>query len=237
MRMLIWNVRGLGNPARRRQIREHISHEKIDIVGLQETVKSDFFSQVLQEISGGLNFSWRWLPAQGRSGDIFLGVKMDLLEMEDSVVGDFCIQMTIRNRHCNFRWEMICVYGPAQHDKLRNFIEELNSICQTRSLSMVIDGILISLETLVRRILEIVTSLQWLYRGNLLKEIKRSGPKFTWTNKQDQHVLVVLDRFLVSTEREERRFRLCLAWSLTRVGSDHSPIILDSSEQGVRRIK
>jgi len=69
-----------------------------------------------------------------------------------------------------------------------------------------------------------------------LKEIRRSGPKFTWTNKQDYPVMFVLDRFLISSDWEVR-FPLCLAWSLTRVGSDHSPIILDSGEQGNPRTK
>jgi len=44
MRLLMWIVRGLGKSARRRQIREYILRERIDIVGLQETVKEDFSS-------------------------------------------------------------------------------------------------------------------------------------------------------------------------------------------------
>lgn len=46
--------------------------------------------------------------------------------------------------------------------------------------------------------------------------------------------MVALDRFFISPEWEER-FPLCVAWSLTRVGSDHSPIVLDSGEQGAPR--
>jgi hypothetical protein len=63
------------------------------------------------------------------------------------------------------------------------------------------------------------------------REVRRAGPKYTWTNKQLKPIMVNLDRFLISTDWEER-FPLCMAWSLTRVGSDHSPIILDSGEQG-----
>ena len=50
-------MRGLGKLARRRQVREYIFQEKVDIVGLQETVKEEFTSGFLQELSGGLNFS------------------------------------------------------------------------------------------------------------------------------------------------------------------------------------
>lgn len=39
MKALIWNVRGLGNKSRVRQLRELIQKEQVDIVGLQETIK------------------------------------------------------------------------------------------------------------------------------------------------------------------------------------------------------
>ena len=35
----------------------------------------------------------------------------------------------------------------------------------------------------------------------------------------------------------EDKFPLCLAWGLTRVGSDHAPIILDFGELGAPRPK
>jgi len=47
MGVMVWNVRGLGKLARRRQIREYIFQEKIDVVELQETVKEDFFGQLV----------------------------------------------------------------------------------------------------------------------------------------------------------------------------------------------
>jgi len=48
--------------------------------------------------------------------------------------------------------------------------------------------------------------------------------------------MVIHDRFLMSDEWENK-FPLVHAWSLTRVGSDHSPIVLDSGEQGAPRPK
>jgi hypothetical protein len=69
-----------------------------------------------------------------------------------------------------------------------------------------------------------------------IREVRRAGPKYTWTNKQLNPIMVNLDRFLISTNWEER-FPLYMAWRLTRVGSDHSPINLDSGEQGEPRPK
>jgi hypothetical protein len=53
-----------------------------------------------------------------------------------------------------------------------------------------------------------------------LQEIRRTGPKFTWTNKQINPTMVILDRILVSTEWESK-YPLCFAWSKRRLGSDH----------------
>jgi hypothetical protein len=69
-----------------------------------------------------------------------------------------------------------------------------------------------------------------------LKEIRRNGPRYTWTNKQACPVMVTLDRILISTEWEDKQ-PLCFAWSKTRVGSDHWPIFLDSGENSMNRQK
>jgi exonuclease III len=91
MRIMMWNVRGLGKAARRRQTRDYISQERIDIIGLQETIKSDFSDKELAEIAGGVSFSWVWLEAKGKSGGILVGVKKDPFELEDHVIREFSI--------------------------------------------------------------------------------------------------------------------------------------------------
>lgn len=141
IRVLMWNVRGLGKPARRRQVRDHIIHEHIDIGGLQETVKQDFSDNELQDLSGGLSFSWVWLEARGRSGGILVGVKGDILGMENHVCGEFSITSTFRNRISNFRWKVVTVYGPAHHDLSADFLEELNNICSSCELPLILGGI------------------------------------------------------------------------------------------------
>jgi hypothetical protein len=48
---MFWNVRGLGKPARRRQVRELIAKDELDGIGLQETIKQDFTDRELMEIT------------------------------------------------------------------------------------------------------------------------------------------------------------------------------------------
>jgi exonuclease III len=51
--MLLWNIRGMGKEARVRQLKELISKEKIDIVGIQETIKKNFSNNELKGFTKG----------------------------------------------------------------------------------------------------------------------------------------------------------------------------------------
>jgi exonuclease III len=42
MKFIYWNIRGLGNPARRRQLKDLISGEGLGGIGIQETIKKEF---------------------------------------------------------------------------------------------------------------------------------------------------------------------------------------------------
>ena len=57
MRALFWNLRGFGHDGRRRQLIEYIREEHIDIVAIQETMRSDFALLELERLSTGL-FAW-----------------------------------------------------------------------------------------------------------------------------------------------------------------------------------
>jgi len=215
MKILMWNVRGLGKHARRRQVREHIFQEKIDVVGLQETVKGDFSDQDLQDLAGGLHFTWVWLPARGHSGGILLGARVDTLEVEAHDIREFSIQMDLRNRLTNFRWSVVVVYGPAQHDLSRNVLAELDEICNQRNLPMIMGGDF----NLIRKESEkssdhynhlLITQFNDFIGNHQLREVTRVGSKYTWTNKQHVPILVNLDRFLMTSDWEDR-FPLCLA--------------------------
>jgi hypothetical protein len=43
----IWNLRGWGHPGRRGQLKEYLRSERVDFVGLQETIKAGFFTAEL----------------------------------------------------------------------------------------------------------------------------------------------------------------------------------------------
>ena len=63
-----------------------------------------------------------------------------------------------------------------------------------------------------------------------LREIALSGRQFTWANRRDTPTFEKLDRVLANTEWEQK-FPLVTVRAMTRSGSDHTPLLLDSGNQ------
>jgi hypothetical protein len=76
-----YNIRGYGRPGHRTQIKEFISREQLDFVGLQETMKSSFSPVDLRGIYPLGKFAWHHTPALGRSGGMLLGVNEDAFDV------------------------------------------------------------------------------------------------------------------------------------------------------------
>jgi endonuclease/exonuclease/phosphatase family metal-dependent hydrolase len=145
----------------------------------------------------------------------------------------------IKDRKSNFRWCAINLYGLANHHFSGMFLQELSELCENEILPFIIRGDfnLIRSES-EKNSLHIDRNLIDIFNGFIqdhnLREVSMGRLKYTWSNKQNIPMLVKLDRFLMSTNWEDR-FPLCRAWGLTRVGSDHCPFILDSRERRTPR--
>lgn len=207
-------MRGFGGSARRGQLKDYIVQENLDIVGVQETIKQDFSDSDMLEIAGKSAFQWCWLPAKGRSGGILMGVKVDLLEVEDVNIREFCITLNIRNRLTNFRFSVTTVYGPAHHELLGDFLKELDEVCDKESLPMIIGSDF----NLIREPqdrnsgpgdINLMDMFNKFIGCHQLRELDRTGPRFTWSNNQDCPVMAKLDRILATTEWESR-FPTCI---------------------------
>jgi mannosylglycoprotein endo-beta-mannosidase len=63
-----------------------------------------------------------------------------------------------------------------------------------------------------------------------LREMHRQGGSFTWTNKHEIPIMAILDRVFVSNDWESN-FPLATIRSLTRIGSDHNPILVETENE------
>lgn len=66
------------------------------------------------------------------------------------------------------------------------------------------------------------------------RKLHRGGGQYTWTNKQTNPIMVVLDRFFMNVS-QGNHYPLVTAQSITRLGSDHNPLVVEvGANRGVR---
>ena len=111
MKGLFWNIRGLGKKSRVGQLKELITKEQLDIVGIKETIEQEFTEKDLVYLNPGGGFVWDWIPAKGHFGGILLGIKDDVLEVESWEKGEFFLGAIIRNELTNFRWSICSLWA------------------------------------------------------------------------------------------------------------------------------
>ncbi|KAL8516062.1 hypothetical protein ACS0TY_014658 [Phlomoides rotata] len=70
MKILTYNIRGLGSKAKLREVRELIREHKIDFCCIQESKKEVIDEFLCRAVWGEGNFSWAFREADGRSGGL-----------------------------------------------------------------------------------------------------------------------------------------------------------------------
>jgi hypothetical protein len=73
-------------------------------------------------------------------GGVLLGIKLDVVEVGAFDQRDHFVRALLRNRKDGFKWEVVVVYGLAQHDRSTGFLEELEWKCERTTMTMVIGG-------------------------------------------------------------------------------------------------
>jgi endonuclease/exonuclease/phosphatase (EEP) superfamily protein YafD len=127
------------------------------------------------------------------------------------------------------------IYGPTDHRRTYEFLGELEREVLACQLPIVVGGDF-NLIRAVRDKNNANLNWPWIHRFNdaivamSLREVSRAGARFTWTNKQLNLVRCVLDRVFMSPAWEAL-FPLCSLTAITRIGSDHTPLLLDSGEE------
>jgi hypothetical protein len=177
-------------------------------------------------MSGAYDFVWHWTLAKGHSGGLLLGVKEECYEVEEVNLDVHFIGCLVRDRLSNFRFWVLNVYGPAQHDLSAAFVQDLSDFCGKEILPILLGGDF----NLIRsnrdknqgqgdpRLMELFND----FIGNFqLRDLFIGGVKYTWSNKQKFPTLVKLDRILATTSWD-MKYTNSYAWVKARIGSDHN---------------
>jgi hypothetical protein len=228
------NSSGFGDSVKHSFVHETIKEHKFDFFAL-ETGHGNFSAPFLRHLLSGLDFIWYCLPPQGRSGGILVGINASTLQVNNVVQGNHCVNLNLKNKANGFEWALILVYGAAQEEHIHHFLAELAKIYEDETLPMIVGGdfnILRRKEDKNNK--KINTHWPFVFNAiieNLdLRELALSGRQFTWANRRPIPTYEKLDRVLGSVEWEQK-FPLVSVRDLTRAGSDHTPLLLDSGVQ------
>ncbi|RVW94236.1 LINE-1 retrotransposable element ORF2 protein [Vitis vinifera] len=232
MKIISWNVRGLGSRNKRRMVKDFLRSENPDVVMIQETKKENCDRRFVGSVWTVRNKDWVALPASGASGGILIIWDSKNLSREEVVIGSFSVSVKFSLDGCGPLW-ISAVYGPNSPSLRKDFWVELFDIYGLTYPLWCVGGDF----NVIRRSSEKMggSSLTPSMRDfdSFIRECELLDPplrnaSFTWSNMQESPVCKRLDRFLYSNEWG-LLFPQGLQEALIRRTSDHWPIVMDTN--------
>jgi endonuclease/exonuclease/phosphatase family metal-dependent hydrolase len=144
--------------------------------------------------------------------------------------GEFLISTQLVLKASRFFFQFVGVYGPADHSRSPLFLQELEEVVSRATSPVFVAG---DFNLIRGRNDKNNRNIDWprvnMFNDSIarlqLREVVRSGARFTWTNKQLNPVRSVLDRVLISPQWEIT-FPLLSLVAESSIGSDHTPLVL-----------
>ncbi|KAE8798649.1 Ent-copalyl diphosphate synthase 1, chloroplastic [Hordeum vulgare] len=131
-----------------------------------------------------------------------------------------------------FVWQFVVIYGTSYNEHKMEFIAELHEVTSNSSYPIILGGDF----NLIRsdsnkssgNVNHSVTFLfnDWINKWGLM-EINIANRKYSWCNNQDNPIFATIDRVFVSPSWDAL-FPLSVLRALRRIGSDHTPLLLDT---------
>ncbi|KAE8801805.1 hypothetical protein D1007_22603 [Hordeum vulgare] len=148
--------------------------------------------------------------------------------------GEFFVSMAVTDRRVHLSWEVIIVYGSADHSRSADFLVELKNKVERCTTPMVVAGDFYLIRWASDKSYPNVDRPRMRLLNDCiadltLREIARVGARFTWSSKQADPIRSVLDRVFVSAQWEVM-FPLCGLKAGTWIGSDHTPLIFSTGD-------
>ena len=208
MIILSWNIRGLGNSGKRKEVRNIVRRFKCDILFLCETKLTSPSHALLRNLGGGRLNKWEFLPSLGASGGILIGWDDQLFAYFDTYMGQFSLSLKFRSLLDNFDWWLTREYGPCSANLKPLFLDELHQLFGSLGNNWVIGGDFnltrFSHEHSNRSgVSPIMTRFNdFIATVSLLDLSPNSSFLYTWSNFQENTIMVKLYRFLISPSWE-----------------------------------
>jgi hypothetical protein len=134
---------------------------------------------------------------------MLMGIRDSVFEVGAVDMGQFYLITSILYRTYRRIFMVMGIYGPADHEGSRTFLEEISAKVARSTIPLLMGGDFNLIRTTNDKNND---NLNWrlmdLFNKHIatwaLREIPRSGARFTWTNRQLNPVRLVLDRIFIS---------------------------------------
>ncbi|XP_010263157.1 PREDICTED: uncharacterized protein LOC104601500 [Nelumbo nucifera] len=128
MKIVSWNVRGLGNARKRALIKEVLRKENPDIFLIQESKLMTIDKRWVRSVWRANGLSWVMSPSWGSSGGIVTLWKDEVLEGVEELMGRFSVSIKFKQVTNEFEWVLTNVYGPTGYKQRNDLWDELEDI-------------------------------------------------------------------------------------------------------------
>ncbi|XP_045791342.1 uncharacterized protein LOC123886049 [Trifolium pratense] len=237
MKIISWNIRGLGGPEKRKEVRQMVGELKPFILCIQETKLQNCDTFLSSTLWGSSSHGFSYRPSAGASRGLLTLWDSSEVEVWSTESREHVLWCHGRFSKTGEEFYMANVYAPCDDGAKQGLWESLSArllllagkrVCVCGDFNAVKH---IDERRSVRggnRSSDHIPFNQFI-EDNMLIDLPLIGRKFTWF-KGDGHSMSRLDRFLLSEE-------WCLNWpnckqmAKMRGLSDHCPLVLSANEE------
>ncbi|XVF49156.1 hypothetical protein PTKIN_Ptkin03bG0245900 [Pterospermum kingtungense] len=234
MKIVSWNIRGLGCAEKRRAVRRLFSNEKFDAFLIQESKIKKVSHRLVRWLWGNEDVSCEFMLADGNAGGLIACWRNNFFFLESKIVDRRFILLIGVFKEKNFRCGMGTVYAPNDEGERSRFFEELSVVLRNAGCPWVLGGDFNIVRSEEEKIglgynVGAMATFSSFIESLGLVDLPLSGGKFTWCSNRDQPTFCRLDRFLCSSE-VLLNFSSIVQKLWPRSISDHNPVSLESKD-------
>ncbi|XP_057425670.1 uncharacterized protein LOC130719036 [Lotus japonicus] len=234
MKILSFNVRGLGGRGKMRVIREVVCHHHVEVLFVQETKLQRISTRTCAQLWGESGFDWKATPAVNRGGGLLCIWNPNLFVLEECVEGQGFIGLVGVWKASQSRCVLVNIYSATDMEGKRalwNALTLWRANCTVTAWCLASDFNVVRVEDECRGCVGVLpVQRQEMEEVHLfistmeLQDIPLAGRRFTWRRPNNQ-ARTRLDRFLVSNEWDGF-WPNCSQLVLNRDISDPCPLLL-----------
>ncbi|GMI75027.1 hypothetical protein HRI_001172000 [Hibiscus trionum] len=202
LRIISWNIRGLGRRKKARAIRNLVKEKKPQVIFIQETKVGDISKQLLRRMGCDKSFDFVNAPADGSASGVLSMWNVGCFEKLDSFISRRFTVIIGKFRGNPIECGLINVYGPNDDAERKVFFIEILEVTRRYKVAWCLEGDFNAITGVEDKLgkswnFSAMEDFRSFIQAANLINLALIGGAYTWSNNRDPPSFVRLDRFLV----------------------------------------